>query len=119
MDGDCILDNIFGGTIMEQTLIVDVEPENSLIASFSNKEIESYEMKREGLDGATATTIVITLVGAILPSILETLRDYVKVKKKKIYAIEWKGLRIENIDETKLIEVIEMINKEHSKKKKG
>lgn len=97
------------------SLLIDVLSDDELENAFLSQGIETYSIRREGLDGATTITVIATIAAAVIPTILDILRS--RVSKRRVFAVEWNGIRFENVSEEKLYELIEMINQDLSQGK--
>jgi hypothetical protein len=93
----------------QDTIVINLNEDLHLDESLSNNGIESHTVSRNGLDGVTGITLVVTLVASAIPSFIEIVREKLSQDHEKVKSIEWRGIRFEVKDEKKIIEFIKML----------
>jgi len=94
---------------MQETVVIDIAQESSLPDSMRSLETAEVSLlKRQGLDGATVLTCVVTLTAALLPKLVDLLGS--RMRSRETFNIEWRGMKIENVSTEKLKELEQLFN---------
>lgn len=107
---------------MSDALVIELQGESSLEREFQEKGVGVVALQRDGLDGALVATLLVTLAVPLITEVVQILREIANEhdqlkNSKNVYAMEWHGIRFENIQKKQILELIKLLENEYSKSK--